>query len=382
VTKPEPKQPKPATQPAAQETERRPVTEQKPVQTVPAPKSAPPNASSGKRTPEPPDEAPIASDLAAGLRNILALSPMPAPLKQLVTIPMGEARGHFAIAPKPDLSGSDAEPGFNSGTPSPKIGIGNSEGAPARKGVAHKTAPNASAQAGSMGNSGNGKSTPGGAATGSVRTTGGGGTTPGGGNGSGSSTAKKPFAGITIVGGGYEPGSDTEEPTVKYAVRPLQTAYGINIISTEDRGGGLPFFGVFSHEQIYTVYLDMRTVEADQDPSWTLEFAVIRDSSSSSVVRDLSQTQQGLVLPFPSVKETPAWPVELVRKYPGKMVIVYGVINTEGKMEQISIKDSPDPLLNEPLIKALEKWRFRPAQADGQPAPAKALFGIPLWAPE
>jgi hypothetical protein len=375
--KPEQKQPQPATKTAEQKTA------QQPVPATPAPKKANPNPPAGPSATAPPEETPKASDLAASLKTILSLSPMPGPPDQLVKIPMGEARGRFAIAPKPDLSGSDAEPGFKTGIASPKIGIGNSEGAPARKGVATKTAPVASAKAGPVGASGNGKPAPGGAATGSAGTTrGGSGTATGGGNGSGSAAAQKPFAGITIVGGGYEPGSDTEEPAVKYAVRPLQTAYGINIISTEDSGGGLPFFGVFSHEQIYTVYLDMRIVEADQDPSWTLEFAVMQDDSSSSVVTDLSRMQQGVVLPFPTVKEKPVWPAELAGKYSGKMIIVFGVINTEGKMEQISIKDSPNPLLNEPVIKALGKWTFRPAQAGGQPVRAKALFGIPLWVPE
>jgi hypothetical protein len=63
------------------------------------------------------------------------------------------------------------------------------------------------------------------------------------------------------------------------------------------------------------------------------------------------------------------------------MVIVYGIINTEGKLEQMAVKDSPDARLNEPVINALGKWVFRPAQRDGESVPAKALFGIPVWAP-
>jgi hypothetical protein len=386
ASKQEQKQPRPEAKPAEQGTGQQLPAVQKPVSAAPAAaKSTVSKPPSGQKATAPPDETETvnSSDLAASLRNILSLSPMPAPPNPLINLPLGEARGRFAIAPQPDLTGSDAEPGFKTGTPSPKIGIGNSEGAPARKGIAPTTTPVASAKAGSVGGSGTGKPNPGGAASGSGRTAGtGSGTSPDAGNGSGSTAGNKPFAGITIVGGDYEPGSDSEEPTVKRAVKPLQTAYGINIISTEDSGGGLPYFGVFSHEQIYTVYLDMRTVETDPDPFWTLEFALMQDDSPPSAVIDLNRKQQGFILPFPSVKEKPAWPVDLVQKYPGKMVIVYGVINTEGKMEQISIKDSPDPLLNEPLIKALEKWIFRPAQAEGRPVQAKALFGIPLRAPE
>ena len=75
-------------------------------------------------------------------------------------------------------------------------------------------------------------------------------------------------------------------------------------------------------------------------------------------------------------------PMELVRKYPRRMLIVYGIINIDGKFEQLSVKDTPDVLLNEPVLQALTKWVFRPAQRDGENVPAKALLGIPVWSPE
>jgi hypothetical protein len=124
----------------------------------------------------------------------------------------------------------------------------------------------------------------------------------------------------------------------------------------------------------------MRHDESEQDPSWTLEFAVIRKSNAQAdTPRNSGWSQQGLILPFPVEKEKPALPSELVQKYLNKMIIAYGVINFEGKMEQISIKESPDQLLNEPVVRALNKWIFRPAQLDGEPVAAKVLMGIPLW---
>ena len=87
------------------------------------------------------------------------------------------------------------------------------------------------------------------------------------------------------------------------------------------------------------------------------------------------------MLPFPAVKEQPAIPAELVRRYERQMVIVYAIINIEGKMEQMVVKDSPDARLNEPVLNALGKWVFRPAQRDGETVPAKVLLGIPVWAP-
>jgi TonB family protein len=86
------------------------------------------------------------------------------------------------------------------------------------------------------------------------------------------------------------------------------------------------------------------------------------------------------VLPFPATKVQPAMPAELVRKYPRAVILVYGLINTEGRMEQLAVKESPDASLNEPVLKALRDWVFRPAQRDGQTVAAKVLFGIPVWA--
>ena len=74
-------------------------------------------------------------------------------------------------------------------------------------------------------------------------------------------------------------------------------------------------------------------------------------------------------------------PAELVRRYPRQMVIVYAIINIAGKMEQMVVKGSPDARLNEPVLNALGKWIFRPAQRDGETVPAKVLLGIPVWAP-
>jgi hypothetical protein len=85
--------------------------------------------------------------------------------------------------------------------------------------------------------------------------------------------------------------------------KPLQTAYGYTVISTENSGGGLPVFGVF------------------------------------------------------------------------------GIVNLEGELEQLAVKESPDPAFNAPVLEALSKWVFKPAKQNGEPARAKVLIGIPLWLP-
>jgi hypothetical protein len=396
--------PKPDVKPA--EPPPKPVETPKPAQPVPVPhkpetttepaKTVEPSLKPGGRDGVPPPQEQSDSSAAqTGSKDLLALSPMPASPNQAVSVPAGEARGRFVIAPDANLSGSEEEPGFKDGIPSTKTGIGNTAApAPARKGLA-KAAPTVPASGtGSNATAAKSKTivnsapakekTASGTGPGSRSGSGSGGehgSASGRANGSGSGPAPAPvkpaFSGITIVGGDYEPGDDTEAPPVTRAPRPLQTAYGLNVISTEDSGGGLPFVGVFSHEQIYTVYLDMRAVESDQDPSWTLELAILQDSANPG-----ARGQEGLVLPFPAAKEKPVLPANVVRMHLGKMILVYGIINTQGRLEQISVKDSPDTLLNEPVIQALEKWVFRPAQLERRPVAAKILLGIPLWLPE
>jgi hypothetical protein len=46
------------------------------------------------------------------------------------------------------------------------------------------------------------------------------------------------------------------------------------------------------------------------------------------------------------------------------------------------VLQSPSIEFNQPLLDALQKWVFRPAQLNGQPVSVKALLGIPLSLPE
>ena len=63
------------------------------------------------------------------------------------------------------------------------------------------------------------------------------------------------------------------------------------------------------------------------------------------------------------------------------VVIVYGIVNKEGKIEHMSIQESPDPLLNQPVLDALSKWVFLPGLLNGVPVAVQALLGVPLWTP-
>jgi hypothetical protein len=315
---------------------------------------------------------------AAGPRNLLALSVMPAVSEESMEFPFGEARGRFAISPEPNLDTAETEPRFavdNSAERATEtVGPGSIHGLdgaiPATVTISFGTSTSAKDNGPSNNSERRDLS---GVPSGTVT-----GLEGGAGRGGAGDVGNAPFAGITIVGGARSPGSAAGSVTLAPAPRPLQTSYGLFVVSTERGGGGLPFFGVFGDQQVYTVFLDMRDGEADETPSWTLEFALAEEPLAHGQSSAIAKDQQGLVLPFPIVKKKPALTSDAVSTHAGKMIVVYALISVDGKMEQLSVKDSPDTRFNQPVLDALREWVFRPAVLDGVPVTIKALFGIRL----
>ena len=61
-----------------------------------------------------------------------------------------------------------------------------------------------------------------------------------------------------------------------------------------------------------------------------------------------------------------------------QLIVASAILNVTGQLEQLSVKQSPDPRVNDPLIEALRNWTFQPAQIDGKPVALKILLGIRL----
>lgn len=324
----------------------------------------------------------------ADRQNLLVLSPMPAPPEKSVKLPAGEAQGRFAISPAPNTESSMLGPGSQLEKPgSSAIGVGNKAGTPA-------------GNAGGEGSPGIGRATGGGGGEGAKEGEGpgkgstsagsgsgsgvgaglarGSGLSSGSGTGAGAGPGRGAFAGITIQGGSLtgaasNPGQHNGGP-----VAP-QTSYGMTIVASGSSGGGLADFGVFFDEQVYTVYINMRQTTDDPAPSWVLEYAVLRKTApQASAAGKLGQNQQGLIPPFPVVKEPPQLPTGLVFRYLHRMMVVYAIINTEGKLERMHVLQTPNAEFNKPLLEGLGKWVFRPAELDGEVVSVKALLGIPL----
>jgi TonB family protein len=186
------------------------------------------------------------------------------------------------------------------------------------------------------------------------------------------------------MGGSGTTGTQGGSRTAPRAPAPgNRPTYGLTITATAASGGGLRDYGVFHNESVFTVYMEM--THSPPAPPWTLQYALLRKPNPSSTLTLKKETslrmEQNLLAPYPMNKENPEFPVDAVSKNLGRMVVVYGVINAEGKLENMRIIQSPNPLLNAPLIAALEKWSFRPAELNGEPVAVKALVGIPLSLP-
>jgi TonB family protein len=303
--------------------------------------------------------------------NILIVNAIAVPDLKPSTIPPGELHGAFTVLPEGSTIIGSAGGGPDSkGAP----GMGNASGSSTRQygGTGDRAAGGtgegkiARADVGSGTGTGNGSAGSGNASTG-VSVAG----RHGSGSGSGRGSGNSPFPAIMIQGGsgGGTRGSVNNSGTAK-----PQTSYGITIMASGSSGGGFRDFGVFRDETSYTVYLDMADAGA-YGQSWTLQYALGPLSARNSPVPNAHGL---LVPPYATVKSLAHFPSDAARRGRGGTIVVFGIINPEGKFENLRIMQTPDPDLNQPLLESLRKWTFQAAEIDGTRVPVKVLLGVPV----
>lgn len=303
-------------------------------------------------------------------RDLLTLSPAPLPPAQSLAIPLGEARGRFAISPAPPPPALEKGPGAG-GSDTSSAGVG-------RESASGPVPVNAAG-----GNGGRGKGTGGNGASpglsagnGRANGAGSGGSGRGAGHGAGDGHGGGSFSGMTIQGGTLEGGGGAQSGA---QIAAPQTSYSMTIVSTASSGGGLGDYGVFTNEQVYTVYLDVRKTLQSKTPSWTLQCAVLRAPDAITIVgQEPGAGRTGFVPPIPITKELPELPADRVQDHLGELTVISGVLDTGGKLQKLTVKRSPDGELARKLIFALDRWVFRPAEMDGRAVPVKILLGIPV----
>src|SRR5438876_1268654 len=351
------------------------------------------DAKKAEKTAPPPKAEQVASAASRGkdLQTLIALSPTPAPLGPPPSIPAAEARARFGVSPAANTSSTQTAPGSKQRGPTTGpaaigtqanaavgnkvdeivIGAGNGSGgtAPAGGGgvgggLGTETG---SGKGGTGTDAGHGTGNGTGLGTGS-------GATAGSGTGSGNGRGSGGFAGIPVQGGSGHYGTGIVASKIQGGTpAPPQTSYGMTISSLGNNGGGLADYGVFSDGRVYTAYPVRRQPLENPPPAWILQYAPLREPNDAAPI-------EGVTPPFPSHKEMAKLSDELLQRYDGRQVVVYAVINTEGRFEQLTVKESPTVELNAPILHALRRWTFRPAQFGGKPVALKTLLGITLAA--
>ena len=323
-----------------------------------------------------------------GQTGVLVLNAIPPPPEVPKNIPRVEARSLFAVTPGDVTVIADPGAGSKGGTqPTMATGVGSPTDVATGDALAEAPAGGSSKNSGGSGTGaggryGNakgsglnpagegvatGRGTAPGAGTGSGAST-----TLGSGKGGGSAAGGGGFPGISISGGRYGNGSAAG---LNASLTPRrQTSYAMTITSTASSGGGLPDFGVFQNEKVYTVYLDMRTDDEDRTPSWTLQYAVLQPQGGDAADRIRGTPTP----PYATLKQVPEFTAEITAKCAHQLIVASAILNATGQLEQVSMKETPDPRVASPLIEALKNWMFQPALIEGKPVALKILLGIRL----
>jgi TonB family protein len=323
-------------------------------------------------------------------RNILVVDAYSVPDNKPSQVPPGELYGTFTLSPVGATSVGLAGGGTEAkGVP----GIGNASGAvmgASAAGVA-KT-PSAGVGNQPAGGSGEGKAVRAAAApgTGTGHGSTGSGNETGSGSGAGAHTlgngrapgtgfGHSPFPAIMIQGGSAGngqslAGAGAPGATAAKPGKP-QTSYEMTVVANGGSGGGFKDYGVFRDEASYTVYLDMADAGV-RGSGWALQYALDLHPAAPSAMA--SRSHGKLVPPYATSKSLPNFSPEVAKRGHGETIVVFGVINRQGRFEDLRIMHSPDTGLNQFMLDALKKWTFRPAEVDGAQVSVKILLGVPV----
>jgi hypothetical protein len=322
--------------------------------------------------------------------GILVVNAIPAPPDVPKDIPQAEARSLFAVTPGEATIIAEPGAGSKSGVlPSMAAGVGSPTDvasgdalAAAAAGGDSKNLTGSGSGKGGLYGSGKGRGlneTGEGTATGRGTASGTGsgsgvGTAVGSGKGAGSAAGAGGFPGMTITGGHYgNSGADGGGMHINVTAH-RQTPYGMTVTSTASSGGGLADFGVFQNEKVYTVYLDMRANDEDPAPSWIFQYALLQPTGADRIHTTLTP-------PYVTLKDVPEFTAAQVTACGHQMIVASAVLNVEGRLEQISVKETPDTEMTATLTEALKNWTFQPAQIEGKPVALKVLLGVRLGVP-
>ena len=313
-----------------------------PATTAPVTQAKPASAhggATGGRT-EPPSPPQLATGASTGaLERLIALGIDPAPPSGEISIPVGSRAGSFSIAP------SEKAPGTPAGSPAGLEGGGAGGPAPAGEGT---------------------------------------------GQGPARQLADIRVPGISISGGIQPPSASLgpivsgpppvpPAPSTPAPARPANPAIAALVARATRPTVGLPEWGLGDRraaqgflygKKVYTVYINMPNLSS-QSGSWIMRFSELGDQAPKV-------SEPELTAPVALRKVDPGYDPGAIREGIEGTVVLYAVIQQDGKVDSVRVVRSLDPRLDESAVQALLRWEFQPATRDGYPVELEVLVQIPF----
>ena len=111
-----------------------------------------------------------------------------------------------------------------------------------------------------------------------------------------------------------------------------------------------------------------------------LRFAELDESDNGNDRKGDDGHSGDLSTPVPTLKVDPRYPPALVSAKVEGEVVLYAIIRKDGTVDSIQLIHSVDPQLDRNAMEALARWKFRPAERNGQPVDVEAIVHIPFRA--
>jgi TonB family protein len=126
---------------------------------------------------------------------------------------------------------------------------------------------------------------------------------------------------------------------------------------------------VFGTKRVYSMEINLPNLNS-RGGSWIIRFA---EKDMPSITGELST-------PVATTKVDPAYPSSLQHDGVQGTVVLYAVIRADGTVGDIRILHGLHEQLDANAIKALSRWKFRPAMKSGAPVDLEAVVQIPFVA--
>jgi TonB family protein len=124
---------------------------------------------------------------------------------------------------------------------------------------------------------------------------------------------------------------------------------------------------IFGERKFYSLTLNMPNLNS-AGGSWVIRFAALRQNANAGE----------LSAPAATRKVDPAYPIELMRQNVAGTVMLYAVIQADGKIGSVRVLRGIDDRLDQYASEALAQWQFQPATRNGDPVDVEAVFRIPF----